>query len=77
MLPNDTTVPDRNPVPLTVNVNAALPAATLGGAMLVITGPGVVIVRVTAFDTALPGFIAEICAVPGCAIKLAETAAVT
>lgn len=46
----DTIAPDRKPVPLTVNVKAALPAVTVAGEMLVMTGAGGAIAKVTVLE---------------------------
>jgi hypothetical protein len=72
---NDTTAPAANPVPVTVKVNAAPPAVTLEGEMLVITGPGGVMVNVKAL-VITPLTFTVMDADPACAIRLALTAAV-
>jgi hypothetical protein len=72
---SDTTAPAANPVPLTVNVNAALPAVTLEGEMLVMIGPNAAIVNVKALETAPPE-VSVMDADPPCAIRPALTAAV-
>ena len=61
----DTVAPAKNPVPFTVKVSAALPAATEVGEIAVITGAGDVIVNVTAFDAVPDGLAKVICADPG------------
>ena len=73
----ETVAPLKKLVPVTVNVNAGLPAATLAGEMLVIVGTGGITVKFTAFDMAVPVFVAVMGMVAGCRIRLAGTAAVT
>src|SRR5579883_330800 len=71
-----TTAPATKPVPLTVRFTAGLPATTEAGEMLVITGPGSVIAKFSAFEVRLPAAtVTE--AVPGCAIRFAGTDAVS
>ena len=53
------------PVPFKVSVNAALPAVTVAGEMLVMTGTGDAIVKVTALDAGPDGLARVICAEPG------------
>lgn len=77
VLLNETTAPVRKFVPFTVRVVAALPAITVDGEMLVRVGVGTVMVKLTALDAVPPAFVAVICAVPGCAMRLAGTAAVS
>ena len=77
VLLNDTVAPARKFVPVTVKSSAGPPAITVDGEMLVMVGVGGVIVRLTALDGAPPVFVAVICAVPGCAMRLAGTAAVS
>lgn len=72
---NDTTAPETKPVPFTVRINAALPAFTVAGEMLVITGAGVPMVNDSAFETT-PPTLAVTDADPVCTIRLALTAAV-
>jgi hypothetical protein len=48
-----TTVPEPNPLPFTVNVNAGPPAVAAFGLMLVMAGPGAT-VNVTAFEVTGP-----------------------
>ena len=74
---NDTAAPEKKPVPFTVNVNAGPPEVTVAGEMLVITGTGGTIVKVTLLDACPDGLDKLICADPGCATSAAETAAVT
>ena len=62
---NDTAAPEKKPVPLTVNVSAALPALTVAGEMLMMTGSGSAIVKVTALEAGPDGFARVICADPG------------
>jgi hypothetical protein len=63
------------PLPFTVNVNAGPPAAVLVGLIELITGGGL-IVKVAGFDVAPPELsVTE--TIPGVAIALAGTAAVT
>ena len=77
MLFSDTVAPVRKFVPVTVKVNAGPPAITVDGEMLVMAGVGSVIVRLIAVDDAVPVFAAVMDAVPGCAMRLAGTAAVS
>ena len=74
---NDTTAPEKKPVPFTVNVKAGPPALTLDGAMLVIAGGAGVMVNVTALEAGPDGLAKVICADPGCAMSVAGTPAVT
>ena len=74
---NDTVAPVRKFVPVTVNVSAVPPAITVDGEMLVIDGVAGVMVRLIALDDAVPVFAAVMDAVPGCAMRLAGTAAVS
>ena len=60
-----TVVPGRKLLPVTVRVIGVAPTIRVGGETLVIVGVGGVIVRLTALETAPPGFDAVICAVPG------------
>ena len=73
----DTTAPVAKPVPLTVNVSAALPAVTVAGEMLVIAGTTGAIVKVTALETGPDGLAKVICKDPGWASSVAGTTAVT
>ena len=50
-----TTEPEIKPLPVSVSVNAALPAETLAGEMLESVGSGLVIVSVTAAEVPPPG----------------------
>ena len=69
----NTVAPDANPLPSTVNVNAAPPAVTVAGEMELIVAAAV-IVNVTAFEFKL--FDATlICAVPGLAMRSESTGA--
>lgn len=63
------------PLPFTVNVNAAAPAAMLVGLIEVTTGGGL-IVNVTALEVAPPE-VSVTETVPGVAMRLAGTGAVT
>jgi hypothetical protein len=74
---HSTVAPAANPVPVTVKVNAAPPAATLEGEMLMIVGAESVIVNGTLFDGGPDGFTKLTCTVPGCIIAVAGTDAVT
>ena len=74
---NDTTPPETKPVPFTVNVNAEPAAVTFAGEMLVMTGAGAVIAKVTALEAVPDGLVNVIFADPGCAVSVAGTAAVT
>ena len=74
---NDTVAPVRKFVPVTVKVNAVPPAITVDGEMLVIDGVAGVMVRLIALDDAVPVFAAVMDADPGCAMRLAGTAAVS
>ena len=74
---NDTAAPARKPVPFTVKVNAAVPATTDAGEMVVITGVGTVIVNVTELEAGPDGLATLICADPACARSVAGTIAVT
>ena len=69
---------DVNPVPVNVSVKAAPPAVADVWLRLVIAGGGAgLMVNETAFDTLLPGLTAVIVTVPGWAISVAGTLAVT
>jgi hypothetical protein len=70
-----TTAPETKPVPLTVSVNAAPPAAAVFGFSDVIVGGGAVMVKDAPFETVPPEETVTV-AVPAAAIKLAGTAAV-
>jgi hypothetical protein len=72
---NDTAAPVRNPLPVRVNDKDALPAVTLDGETEVITGAGATMLNIRELETRLP-LAAVIAADPGCAIRLAPTAAV-
>jgi 3,4-dihydroxy-2-butanone 4-phosphate synthase len=67
-----------NPVPFTVNVNAAPPAVALVGDSVVTVGTGLFTVKVTAFDVPPPGagFVTVTGGVPAEARSLAKIAAV-
>ena len=77
VLLNDTVTPLRKPVPTTFKVKAGPPAVVVDGEMLLITGAGTVIVRLTALDEAVPVLVAVIGTVPGFATRLAGTVAVS
>ena len=62
-------------VPVTVSVNAGLPACALFGESAVMVGAATV--NVTAFEAAPPGFATVICAVPAAATSVAGMAAVS
>jgi hypothetical protein len=71
-----TAAPVRNPVPLTVRVNAGAPAVAELGLNPEICGVGVVIVNVTALEAMPLGLRTVTLAVPWLAIRLAGTTAV-
>jgi len=70
-----TTAPDANEVPVTVSVKAGLPAPIEVGLRLPMAGPETM-VNVAAFEVTPPDETV-ICAVPGLAIRLANTGAVS
>jgi hypothetical protein len=70
-----TTAPDWNPLPFTVSVNAGPPAVAVVGAILPIVGP-LAIVKLTAFVVSVLDSTVT-WAVPGAAIRFANTGAVT
>ena len=69
--------PERKPEPFTVNVNAGPPAVTELGERLEIEGVGALIVKISERDTIPPGFATVTLAVPGIAIRLGATDAVS
>ncbi len=77
-----TTDPLMNPVPATVNVNAAVPAVALTGDSVLIVGTGfaaalIVNVAVTVVPPPGAGLVTVTCAVPAVAMSAAAIAAVT
>jgi uncharacterized membrane protein YedE/YeeE len=76
---NFTVDPFMNPVPFTVNVNAAPPAFALVGESVVIVGAGLSTVKFTAVEVPPPGvgFVTVTGNVPAVAISAAVIAAVT
>jgi hypothetical protein len=74
---HSTVAPKKNPVPFTVSVNAAPPAAAEVGLRLVMTGSGWLIGKLTAFDAAAPGLITVMLALPTALTRLAGTEAIS
>ena len=72
-LPTATEEPWRNPEPVTVSVNAALPAVTELGLIEVIVTGAFVTVSVTEFDVRPSGTVTVTASDPGCATTLAGT----
>ena len=68
----------RNPVPLTVRVNAAPPTVTEFGLRLVIVGAGLLMAKLRLFDVPPPGegLVTSTIAVPAVARSLAKIVAV-
>ena len=72
-----TTAPEKKSVPFTVSVKSGPVAAAEVGFRLVMVGVGTLMVNVDAVEAPLKGFVAVTLALPGLAIRLAGTVAVT
>src|SRR5579864_7419919 len=76
VLLKDATAPLRNPVPVTVRVNPGPPAVVDDGDMDVMVGVGGAMVNARVLEMSRPS-VAITDADPGCAIRLADTVAVS